>query len=252
MGKTNPIRFSSKYTDDESDFLYYGHRYYNPSTGRWLSSDPIGEKGGINLYVFVENDPKTAYDFLGLAGRCVCAKRPRYILVSTSPREPGAISSSGRATASDLARAINKQLQDVKRDCIRKLSVSAEGDTKGFSLYSDFRNFRVNQSEQFADANDISEVNAYVIFKKLGRLFCFCSYCEIRLLSCQVGQGKVGQLIANATGCVVFAPLGYCSPNFLSPENSPVYEDLKRRNQILRKGEAWATFYPEARDYSGA
>jgi RHS repeat-associated protein len=69
MGKTNPIRFSSKYTDDESDFLYYGHRYYNPSTGRWPSRDPIGEKGGRNLYGFVANDPMGRFDKLGLLPR---------------------------------------------------------------------------------------------------------------------------------------------------------------------------------------
>ncbi|NLH71562.1 MAG: RHS repeat-associated core domain-containing protein [Verrucomicrobia bacterium] len=67
MGKLNPVRFSSKYTDDESGFLYYGYRFYNPSTGRWLSRDPIGELGGDNLYGFVDNDPLSFVDFLGLA-----------------------------------------------------------------------------------------------------------------------------------------------------------------------------------------
>jgi RHS repeat-associated protein len=66
MGKTNPIRFSTKYTDDESDFLYYGHRYYNPSTGRWLNRDPIEESGGLNPYGFMGNDPVQVYDLLGL------------------------------------------------------------------------------------------------------------------------------------------------------------------------------------------
>jgi RHS repeat-associated protein len=42
-----------------------GRRYYNPSTGRWLSRDPIGEKGGLNLYAFVRNDPIGKTDSLG-------------------------------------------------------------------------------------------------------------------------------------------------------------------------------------------
>jgi RHS repeat-associated protein len=66
MGKTNPIRFSSKYTDDESDFLYYGYRYYNPSTGRWLSRDPIGVRGGRNLYAFTQNNSVNRVDPHGL------------------------------------------------------------------------------------------------------------------------------------------------------------------------------------------
>ncbi len=41
--------------------------FYNPSTGRWLSRDPIGEKGGRNLYGFVRNTSVTAIDALGLS-----------------------------------------------------------------------------------------------------------------------------------------------------------------------------------------
>ena len=48
MAKVNPIRFSTKYQDDESDLLYYGYRYYKPSTGTWLDRDPMEEEGGLN------------------------------------------------------------------------------------------------------------------------------------------------------------------------------------------------------------
>ena len=64
----SPFRFSTKYTDDESDFVYYGYRYYNPSTGRWLSRDPIGYEGGINEYTFCANDPILRVDVFGLEG----------------------------------------------------------------------------------------------------------------------------------------------------------------------------------------
>jgi RHS repeat-associated protein len=66
MGRVNPLRFSTKYQDDETDLVYYGYRYYNPSTGRWPNRDPIGELGGANLYAFVANNPLTAIDPLGL------------------------------------------------------------------------------------------------------------------------------------------------------------------------------------------
>jgi hypothetical protein len=39
--------------------------FYNPSTGRWLSRDPITEKGGAHLYGFVNNDPIRKVDKLG-------------------------------------------------------------------------------------------------------------------------------------------------------------------------------------------
>jgi RHS repeat-associated protein len=43
----------------------YGYRYYDPLTGRWPSRDPIGERGGVNLYGFVRNDGVAKFDKLG-------------------------------------------------------------------------------------------------------------------------------------------------------------------------------------------
>jgi RHS repeat-associated protein len=62
---SNPFRFSTKYQDAETGLLYYGYRYYNPSTGRWLSRDPIEEEGGFNLYAFVGNAPVNYVDPFG-------------------------------------------------------------------------------------------------------------------------------------------------------------------------------------------
>ncbi len=43
----------------------YGYRHYTPKTGQFLGRDPIGEKGGNNLYGFVENDGIGNVDVLG-------------------------------------------------------------------------------------------------------------------------------------------------------------------------------------------
>ena len=69
----NPFRFSTKYTDDETGLVDYGLRPYNPSTGRWLSRDPIGEKGGVNLYGFVGNQSPNLWDKLGLHAQILFA-----------------------------------------------------------------------------------------------------------------------------------------------------------------------------------
>jgi hypothetical protein len=45
-----------------TDYLY---RWYDPVTGRWPSRDPIGERGGFNLYGFVGNDGVNKWDYLG-------------------------------------------------------------------------------------------------------------------------------------------------------------------------------------------
>ena len=44
---------------------YYGYRWSDPVTGRWPSRDPIGERGGTNLYVFVENNALSRVDSKG-------------------------------------------------------------------------------------------------------------------------------------------------------------------------------------------
>jgi len=41
----NVYRFSTKYLDEPTGYYYYGHRYYSPELGRWMSRDPIGEVG---------------------------------------------------------------------------------------------------------------------------------------------------------------------------------------------------------------
>ena len=64
FAEDNPFQFSTKYVD-ESGLVYYGFRYYDPETGRWLNRDPIGERGGINLYGFVRNDGVSWWDLLG-------------------------------------------------------------------------------------------------------------------------------------------------------------------------------------------
>ena len=65
MPNAFPFRFSTKYFDSETQLSYYGFRYYNPELGRWLNRDPIGENGGINIYLFSLNDPVGKCDRLG-------------------------------------------------------------------------------------------------------------------------------------------------------------------------------------------
>jgi RHS repeat-associated protein len=43
------------------------HRFYDPETGRYISADPIGLAGGMNLYSYVGGDPVNWIDPMGLA-----------------------------------------------------------------------------------------------------------------------------------------------------------------------------------------
>ena len=59
-------RFSTKPLDFTTGLYYYQYRYYDPLTGRWPSRDPIGERGGANLYGFVGNVGVSFIDYLGM------------------------------------------------------------------------------------------------------------------------------------------------------------------------------------------
>jgi RHS repeat-associated protein len=63
------LRFAGQYRDSESGWYYNVHRYYDPSIGRYLESDPIGLNGGISTYSYVGAAPLTANDPLGLFGQ---------------------------------------------------------------------------------------------------------------------------------------------------------------------------------------
>jgi RHS repeat-associated protein len=62
MAGANMYRFSSKEYLSSEALYNYGFRYYNPVSQRWLNRDPIGERGGLNLYRFVKNNPNYFID----------------------------------------------------------------------------------------------------------------------------------------------------------------------------------------------
>ncbi len=52
--------------DAETQNYYVRNRYYLPTLGRWLTRDPIGYQGGINLYAYVQSSPVGNVDAAGL------------------------------------------------------------------------------------------------------------------------------------------------------------------------------------------
>jgi RHS repeat-associated protein len=63
---TNRLMYTGRELDDDSGLYYYRARWYDPSTGRFISEDPIGFQGGVNLYGYVGNNPLNANDASGL------------------------------------------------------------------------------------------------------------------------------------------------------------------------------------------
>ena len=66
MAGVNEMQFSSMPRHNLSGMALYSFRAYEPNLQRWLNQDPIQERGGLNLYRFVDNIPVNKVDPLGL------------------------------------------------------------------------------------------------------------------------------------------------------------------------------------------
>lgn len=60
------VRFPGQYYDEETGLHYNYFRDYDPSTGRYIQSDPIGLRGGLNTYAYAAANPLRYIDPLGL------------------------------------------------------------------------------------------------------------------------------------------------------------------------------------------
>jgi len=62
----NPFQYTAREFDSETGLYYYRARYVDPSTGRFLSEDPVRFNAGINFYTYVKNEPIDFVDPFGL------------------------------------------------------------------------------------------------------------------------------------------------------------------------------------------
>ena len=67
-GISNPFKYVGAFgvMDEGNGLLFMRARYYDPATGRFISKDPIGWAGGLNLYGYVGNNPGNRIDPWGL------------------------------------------------------------------------------------------------------------------------------------------------------------------------------------------
>ncbi|HEY9268380.1 MAG TPA: RHS repeat-associated core domain-containing protein [Methylotenera sp.] len=73
-----PLRFPGQIFEAYSNLNYNYFRDYDPNTGRYVQSDPIGLEGGLNTYGYVGGNPLIASDPLGLAA--ITLQFPRWLI----------------------------------------------------------------------------------------------------------------------------------------------------------------------------
>ena len=105
----NPFRYCGEYYDTETGFIYLRNRYYNPSTGRFISEDPI--KDGTNWYVYCGSDPVNRWDPSGLDS---------YIIYDIN-----AESGDGEHSMYDEAMIRKKQLEEIWGTNVQVFGVSS-------------------------------------------------------------------------------------------------------------------------------
>jgi RHS repeat-associated protein len=127
VGLTNPIRFQGQYHDHETGLHYNRHRYYDPKIGRFISKDPIGYEGGINVYQYAPN-PLGWTDPLGLA-----AHRGRIQAQGAKLEESVAWNQDKPLTASEA----KKKLNELKAKLYRKDLAVREDAFKKAEKYID-------------------------------------------------------------------------------------------------------------------
>jgi RHS repeat-associated protein len=151
----NPFRFSTKYQDDETGYLYYGYRYYDPSTGRWPNRDPLEEDGGLNIYAVAGNAPVNALDILGQFVKSINATRlsPKKIKVNIVFRVHWATTCAAGKDASKL-RNLKTQKQFDKTAA--KIWSGTFSHRKGFLGLGKIMTYEVSTTFQstYEDAGD--------------------------------------------------------------------------------------------------
>ena len=85
---TMNLRFPGQYFDKETNLHYNYFRDYDPAIGRYIQSDPVGLSGGINTYAYVDGNPLTRSDPMGLESIGQVWNGTRWVYPPNSPWAP--------------------------------------------------------------------------------------------------------------------------------------------------------------------
>lgn len=185
----NPWRFSSKRTDEETGFVYFGRRYYDSGLGRWITQDPLGYADGPNLYAYVKNNPLINIDLFGLS-------------TVEGVKESGG-ERSFFSTVRDFAVSIYESVRDTITsvgNCIgESLSYLSNRLSEGFNFYCEQRRIQFSEAMMFSRMNKLVSCSYPVgsgQYTGIGYCNGMCTtenqnWCNAEILSQMANKGKI-------------------------------------------------------------
>jgi len=116
------LRFPGQYFDAESGLHYNYFRDYEPGTGRYVESDPIGLYGGVTTYGYANLSPLQFADSLGLDANGACCRSAEAEVRRANPSARGFVACCGGSRFSCVIDDLqdNPTAQRVKQTCRRK------------------------------------------------------------------------------------------------------------------------------------
>ncbi|HEC76484.1 MAG TPA: hypothetical protein ENI33_04410, partial [Thermoplasmatales archaeon] len=106
----NPYCFTGREWDTEAGLYYYRNRYYDAEIGRFITQDPMGLKGGINLYAYVNNNPINFIDPFGLETKSTRALEEKIKELEQEIK-----------SAEEALEEVNEEIEELEED-IEKLA----------------------------------------------------------------------------------------------------------------------------------
>jgi RHS repeat-associated protein len=120
------LRFQGQYFDDETGLHYNTFRYYDPEVGRFITQDPIGLDGGVNIYQYALN-PTQWLDPLGLS----CSSDSRKLAQNLGPKPSG----GGQYDAHHIVMSNSKDVRKIAlREKMETLGVDVNSRRNGIWL----------------------------------------------------------------------------------------------------------------------